>query len=360
MVKQWRWNNRAMVCAMVACAGGAAFGQNYNDGNGREWRQLTATTGLTWNQIATVCPTAAQGGGVCSGVVGGRDFTGWHWATQDDVRALLGTFAPEVVTSGCVGGPQYAGAGIYMLGGGVINATWSAYTTFGGSLYLNGWTSTLNPQGQAHMGSASGNYPVFDGSFCVLGTSPVGSFVNYTGVWLWREVACPTPVVSTQPANVSTCAGEGAGAIFAAGASNAPTASYRWRKNGELINVQTNPTAGTSSLRIAPVGPSDAGFYDCVIAIACGSATTNAAVLTVGGGSCPVVCNDIDVNNDGAYFDPDDIDAFLSVFSEGACVPEEATCDSIDFNNDGSLFDPCDIDSFLLAFSEGPCTACGS
>jgi hypothetical protein len=73
----------------------------------------------------------------------------------------------------------------------------------------------------------------------------------------------------------------------------------------------------------------------------------------------PVICNDIDVNNDGSSFDPTDIDAFLSVFSEGPCLPETATCDNIDFNNDGSLFDPCDIDAFLLVFSEGPCTLCG-
>jgi outer membrane protein assembly factor BamB len=70
-------------------------------------------------------------------------------------------------------------------------------------------------------------------------------------------------------------------------------------------------------------------------------------------------CNDIDFNNDGSTFDPTDIDAFFSVFSEGPCIPATATCNDIDFNNDGSLFDPCDIDSFLLAFSEGPCTLCG-
>jgi hypothetical protein len=75
--------------------------------------------------------------------------------------------------------------------------------------------------------------------------------------------------------------------------------------------------------------------------------------------SCGPICNDIDVNNDGSSFDPTDIDAFLSVFSEGPCIPAENTCDSIDFNNDASLFDPCDIDSFLLVFSEGPCTLCG-
>lgn len=66
------------------------------------------------------------------------------------------------------------------------------------------------------------------------------------------------------------------------------------------------------------------------------------------------VCS-IDFNNDGSLFDPQDIDAFLSVYGEGPCIPASATCDSIDFNNDGSLFDPEDIDDFLRVFSEGPC-----
>ncbi|MFO0856152.1 MAG: hypothetical protein U0640_02205 [Phycisphaerales bacterium] len=71
------------------------------------------------------------------------------------------------------------------------------------------------------------------------------------------------------------------------------------------------------------------------------------------------LCDSIDFNNDSSLFDPQDIDAFLSVYSEGPCIPDTATCNDIDFNNDGSLFDPCDIDSFLLQFSEGPCTPCG-
>jgi hypothetical protein len=71
-------------------------------------------------------------------------------------------------------------------------------------------------------------------------------------------------------------------------------------------------------------------------------------------------CDSIDFNNDGSSFDPTDIDAFLSVFSEGPCVPIGGACNDVDFNNDASLFDPCDIDSFLLVFSEGPCTPCGT
>ncbi len=73
----------------------------------------------------------------------------------------------------------------------------------------------------------------------------------------------------------------------------------------------------------------------------------------------PRICDPIDFNNDGSSFDPQDIDAFLSVFSEGPCIPSTATCNDIDFNNDGVFFDPCDTDAFNLMFQEGPCTACG-
>mgnify|MGYP000039708580 CR=1 FL=1 len=69
----------------------------------------------------------------------------------------------------------------------------------------------------------------------------------------------------------------------------------------------------------------------------------------------PRVCDSIDFNNDASLFDPVDVDAFLSVFSEGPCLPAGSTCNDIDFNNDGSQFDPADIDSFLSVFSEGPC-----
>ncbi len=70
-------------------------------------------------------------------------------------------------------------------------------------------------------------------------------------------------------------------------------------------------------------------------------------------------CDSIDFNNDTSFFDPQDIEAFLSVYSEGPCIPSTATCNDIDFNNDTSVFDPCDISSFLVQYSEGPCTACG-
>lgn len=74
----------------------------------------------------------------------------------------------------------------------------------------------------------------------------------------------------------------------------------------------------------------------------------------------PIVCDSIDFNNDTSLFDPQDIEAFLSVYSEGPCVPASATCNDVDFNNDGSVFDPCDIDMFLQVFGEATCVLCGT
>lgn len=59
--------------------------------DGREWRQVTETTNLSWTQIATVCDRWT---GACSGSLGGIDFDGWVWAGVSDIgdmfRALTG------------------------------------------------------------------------------------------------------------------------------------------------------------------------------------------------------------------------------------------------------------------------------
>lgn len=81
------------------------------------------------------------------------------------------------------------------------------------------------------------------------------------------------------------------------------------------------------------------------------SLSLNVNLPLVGG----VGCDSLDFNGDGSIFDPTDIDAFLSVYSEGPCIPANAHCADIDFNNDASLFDPMDIDAFFSVFSEGPC-----
>lgn len=114
------------------------------------------------------------------------------------------------------------------------------------------------------------------------------------------------------------------------------------------FNQSTGANADREYFRLQYVCASE-GPEQCIVA------TSPACDNTVGSYGC----DGVDFNNDGSSFDPGDIDAFLSVFSEGPCIPETAVCNDVDFNNDGSLFDPCDLDAFLVVFSEGPCTPCG-
>ncbi len=66
-------------------------------------------------------------------------------------------------------------------------------------------------------------------------------------------------------------------------------------------------------------------------------------------------CDPIDFNNDGVLFDIMDIEAFLSRFTEGPCVPRGGNCNDVDFNNDGSYYEVDDVESFLTVFTEGEC-----
>ncbi len=124
--------------------------------------------------------------------------------------------------------------------------------------------------------------------------------------------------------------------------------------------VTTEPTMDAPALVLLtfndPPGTTNPAVQgQTLVSALCGAGFAGATSPQFGTGPC----DSIDFNNDTSLFDPQDIDAFLSVYSEGPCVPATATCNDIDFNNDSSLFDPCDIDSFLLVFSEGPCTLCG-
>jgi hypothetical protein len=78
-----------------------------NDGNGREWRQLTETRGLTWAQMAQIAPQ--DGVTPATGSISSRDLTGWVWATEAQVATLFSAWVPEILNSPTltVAGPTY-------------------------------------------------------------------------------------------------------------------------------------------------------------------------------------------------------------------------------------------------------------
>ncbi len=84
----------------------------------------------------------------------------------------------------------------------------------------------------------------------------------------------PLLSISAQPVSQAVCVG--AAASFSVTANGTAPLTYQWRKNGTPINGATlnNYTIPTASL-------SDAGGYDLVINSGCGTATSNAATLTL-------------------------------------------------------------------------------
>ena len=82
------------------------------------------------------------------------------------------------------------------------------------------------------------------------------------------------PVILTQPSSATIL--NGGNVTFTASASGTPAPTYQWKKDGSLL---AGATSSTYSIRSATT--SDAGSYTAVVTNSAGSATSNAAILTV-------------------------------------------------------------------------------
>lgn len=174
-------------------ATGVAHAQDaYTDQFGRTWRQVVGTTGLTWNQVASVCPTD---GSPCAGRAGGADLTGWVWASKEEVREMFAEFAPDILLSDSVGGPAYTLSGLGFTN--VFTPTWEQYTIVGGFFDVAGWSST----GDGVSGNSPGvsaSYNPHNGGFSVSGGAGAGTASAFRGVWLYRA---PDPAVCVADTN---------------------------------------------------------------------------------------------------------------------------------------------------------------
>jgi hypothetical protein len=156
---------------------------------GRQWRELTETTGLSWAQVAAVCPI--DGATPCRGSAGGRDLTGWRWGTADQVRDLLDDYAPGLVAADppVVGGLDgFFGAESFLA---VMRFTSSTTTTYSSSASAGGWTATKDSRGRPMSGfagfSTSLTGTTSSGSIGLAAGD--GSATAAQGVWLWRPAA---------------------------------------------------------------------------------------------------------------------------------------------------------------------------
>jgi uncharacterized protein GlcG (DUF336 family) len=112
----------------------------------------------------------------------------------------------------------------------------------------------------------AGSYDVVVSGSCGTVTSNVATLTINTA-----------PSISSQPASVSTCAGN---AVTLSVSASGTGLTYQWRKAGTPITGATS-----SSYIINSVSASDAGSYDVVISSSCGTTvTSNTATITVSSG----------------------------------------------------------------------------
>jgi Ca2+-binding RTX toxin-like protein len=161
---------------------------------GKEWNQLYPTVGLTWAQVASVCPP--DGATPCDGTVGGNDLSGWVWATAPQVLELMELYAPGISAATP---PAFSGPDAFFYGVGFLNDfRWTTYTalTYFYQEYTSGWTASLDGGGLPIAGGASYQHPFFSGSIGV-GSLPDGASSD-RGVFLWRTAGLDytAPVVT--------------------------------------------------------------------------------------------------------------------------------------------------------------------
>lgn len=111
-----------------------------------------------------------------------------------------------------------------------------------------------------------------DGRLLVSGAGAASNGLLQVGLGLFMpDVAS---VFTTQPQSATTNAGDSV--IFTAIAGGTPAPTYQWYKGATLLAGQTG-----TSLTLNRVQPTDAGSYTVVATNPAGSATSNAATLTV-------------------------------------------------------------------------------
>lgn len=80
-----------LLCGMPAHAGVIT---NTVTVDGIEWAQVADYSGLSWNDIDSVCPA-----GICAGTLNGFNMIGWIWADVDAVNGLFNDYIAAAVAT---------------------------------------------------------------------------------------------------------------------------------------------------------------------------------------------------------------------------------------------------------------------
>jgi hypothetical protein len=177
--------------------------------DGKDWRQLTETTGFSWLVVNEACGT-----GLCSGNIGDTSLDGWTWADNGDVAGLFDSLIQPGTTQFPTATSSYMAAG----DADIANAVTSIFDptsifNLGGSSWLevrgltrstqNGATTLAYLQDSPF--ATSLDYAAFDTTY------PTNMGDDHTGLWLYKSV---TPVPAPEPGTLALFGVAAIGLLF--------------------------------------------------------------------------------------------------------------------------------------------------
>jgi hypothetical protein len=256
------------------------------------------------------------------------------WSTSETRRILIDKAPPSVNLRAPASSPTQIYSGQVCFDGSV-----------GDGCGLNGWVL------QWRAGAAGAWNDIAPSSTTTIINDPLGSW-NVSAladgpyqVRLFASDACsqtsevgPIPIIvdNTPPTAIITdplnCANVGGNVIIRGTAFDANISGWTLQVVGGNWNTWQTIATGTSNIVNGVLGVfATASRPQCEYAVrlivndrslvGCGGGVQSREFVTTIGVSQAGQCDDIDFNNDGSIFDPEDIDAFLRVYSEGPCVP---------------------------------------
>ncbi len=234
---------------------------------GYQWQKNGAAIGGATNASYTIVSAQAADVGTYVCVVTNR--AGSATSAGANLAVSSATVAPSIATQ-------------------PVNATVTTGASVTFAVVANG-TAPLNYQwqknGAAMAGATGATYTIAAaqttdaGNFSCTVTNSAGSATSNAGV-LAVSSSPAAPVITTQPTSASITAG--GSATFVIVASGSAPLSYQWYKGVAALTGATSV-----SFIVASAQPADAGSYTCIVSNNAGSATSNAATLTITSASTP-------------------------------------------------------------------------
>ncbi|MFQ5424607.1 MAG: immunoglobulin domain-containing protein, partial [Phycisphaerae bacterium] len=195
-------------------------------------------------------------------------------AAMSRQAAVLGGDGLVYVAGGTNGGPTNS-ASVFIFD--PVALTWSTGPSL--SVSRRGAAIALANDGYIYVMGGGGNIGTTTVERLFTGSGAADCDMN--GVPDVCEVG-PEPIIDVHPADTSGCQGGSATLTVTASGAASLTLTYQWQKFNTGTSVWDDLVGQTAAaLTINPVGMADAGQFRVVVTNTCGTATSNAAILSV-------------------------------------------------------------------------------